>query len=287
MPAAMPRADTAIDPLAEHRRTLWRIAYRMLGSASDADDVLQELAIRWLAVDRVTVHQPRGWLIAVCSRLCVDQLRRQKRARLAYPGPWLPEPVPDDRADDLSLGYLLLLQRLQTSERTVLVLHEAVGMSHGEIGAVLGRSAEACRKALSRAKRRIQAAGDEALRPVAQARVAAFRDALQAGDPRRLMALLAEEAVLLSDGGGKVVSALRPICSADRIARFLAGIWRKRGTGLTPIDARINGAVGLLLRATDGTAFALIAVEAIADQPFARILVLRNPDKLRAYGQTA
>lgn len=284
MPVVATRPNATIDALAEHRRMLWRIAYRMLGTASDADDVLQELAIRWLAVDRVTVHQPRGWLIAVCSRLCIDQLRRQKRTRDAYPGPWLPEPMADDRADDLSLGYLLLLQRLHTSERTVLVLHEAVGMSHGEIGAVLGRSVEACRKALSRAKRRIQAAGEGTLRPVAHARVAAFRDALRAGDPRRLVALLAEDAVLLSDGGGKVVSALRPIRSADHIGRFLAGVWRKRGAGLTPLDARINGADGLLWRNADGSIFALIALEAAADQPVARILVQRNPDKLRAYG---
>lgn len=280
----IPASPPVEDALAVHRRLLWRIAYRMLGTASDADDVLQEAALRWLAADKATVHQPRAWLIAVCSRLCIDQIRRAKRQREAYPGPWLPEPVADDRADDLSLGYLLLLQRLKTSERTVLVLHEAVGMSHGEIGAVLGRSPEACRQSLSRAKRRMAKAGVEAsLRPVPHEQVAAFRAALLAGDHRQLVALLADDAVLLSDGGGKAVSALRPILSADRVARFFAGIWRKRGATLTAAETTINGAAGLLLRGLDGRLFGLLVAEAAPGAALGRVLVLRNPDKLRAF----
>jgi RNA polymerase sigma-70 factor, ECF subfamily len=283
-PAPAPTGTRPGDELAAHRRLLWRIAYRMLGSASDADDVLQEVALRWLAADAATVHQPRAWLIAVCSRLCIDQIRRAKRQRDAYPGPWLPEPVADDRADDLSLGYLLLLQRLKTSERTVLVLHEAVGMTHGEIGAVLGRSPEACRQSLSRAKRRVAEAGVAAnLQPVARERVTAFRAALLAGDHHQLVALLADDAVLLSDGGGKAVSALRPILTADRIARFLAGIWRKRGATLTAVEVGVNGAAGLLLRGIDGRLFGLLLPEAETDKPVGRVLVLRNPDKLRAF----
>ena len=278
-------ADPApADELAAHRRLLWRIAYRMLGMASDADDVLQEVALRWLAADKAAVHQPRAWLIAVCSRLCIDHIRRAKRQREAYPGPWLPEPVADDRADDLSLGYLLLLQRLKTSERTVLVLHEAVGMSHGEIGAVLGRSPEACRQSLSRAKRRVAQAGSEPeLRPIPRDRIVAFRAALLAGDPQQLVLLLADEAVLLSDGGGKAVSALRPIVTADRVARFLTGIWRKRGAELEVVEVGANGGRGLLLRWRRGGLFGLLVPEVSPGGSLSRILVLRNPDKLRGF----
>lgn len=282
---AAPASPPPEDQLEVHRRLLWRIAYRMLGSANDADDVLQEVALRWLAADKAAVHQPRAWLIAVCSRLCIDQIRRAKRQRDAYPGPWLPEPVADNRADDLSLGYLLLLQRLKTSERTVLVLHEAVGLSHGEIGAVLGRSPEACRQSLSRAKRRMAEAGVEAgLRPVPREQVAAFRAALLAGDHRRLVALLADDAVLLSDGGGKALSALRPIVSADRIARFLAGIWRKRGADLAASETNVNGGAGLLLRWRDGRLFGVLAPEAAPGGRIERVQVMRNPDKLRQFG---
>jgi RNA polymerase sigma-70 factor (ECF subfamily) len=274
-------AETPGD-LGAHRALLWRIAYRVLGSASDADDVLQDVAMRWLTADRVAIHQPRAWLIAVCSRLCISQLRRTKRAREAYVGAWLPEPVADDRETELSLGALLRLQRLKPGERTVFVLHEALGLSHGELAAVLGRTPIACRQALARARRKLAAAAGA--RPLASApaeRVEAFRASLAARDARALASLLADDALLLSDGGGRVISALRPIVSADHIARFFVGVLRK-APGLRIAPRRINGAPGLAFEAPS-LPFAALVLEAAPGGEIARVLVVRNPEKLRAF----
>ncbi|HEU4430112.1 MAG TPA: sigma-70 family RNA polymerase sigma factor [Myxococcota bacterium] len=280
--------SAAPDALAEHRALLFRIAYRMLGSASDADDVLQEVALRWLAVDRVAIHQPRAWLISVCSRLCINQIRRTKRARETYVGPWLPEPVASERADALSLGALLRLQRLKPAERIALVLHEAVGMSHGEIAAMLGRTPVACRQALARARRKLRGGGaSEPLRAAAPEQVDAFRAALGVGDARALVALLADDAALVSDGGGRVLSALRPIRRADRIARFLLALVRKGRGALRVEGVRINGASGLALRTAAAIPFAVFAFEAAPSGAIAQLLVVRNPDKLRAFARSA
>lgn len=283
MKRAPPRVAEATDALGAHHALLWRIAYRMLGSASDADDVLQEVAMRWLTADRVAIHQPRAWLIAVCSRLCISQLRRTKRAREAYVGAWLPEPIADQRETELSLGALLRLQRLKPAERIVFVLHEALGFRHGELAAVLGRTPVACRQALARARRKLAAAsGARALEAAPEERVRAFRAALAAGDARAIASLLTDDALLLSDGGGRVVAALRPIRSADRIARFFAGVLRK-ARGIRAIEPRrINGAAGLVF-ATRSAPFAAIAFETVASGAIAHVLVVRNPDKLRAF----
>lgn len=283
MKRAPPRVADATGALGTHHALLWRVAYRMLGSASDADDVLQEVAMRWLTADRGAIHQPRAWLIAVCSRLCISQLRRTKRAREAYVGAWLPEPVADERETELSLGALLRLQRLSPSERIVFVLHEALGLRHGELAAVLGRTPVACRQALARARRKLAAAsGARALGTAREGRVEAFRAALADGDARAIASLLADDALLLSDGGGRVISALRPIVGGDRIARFFAGVLRK-ARGIRAIEPRrINGAAGLVL-ATHSAPFAAIAFEAGPSGAIARVLVVRNPDKLRAF----
>jgi RNA polymerase sigma-70 factor (ECF subfamily) len=285
---ARERSADAAGALGEHRALLWRIAYRMLGSASDADDVLQDVALRWLAADRVAIHQPRAWLISVCSRLCISELRRARRAREAYVGPWLPEPVADAREDALTIGALLRLQRLKPLERIALVLHESVGMSHGEIAAMVGRTPVACRQALARARRRLrEASGGLALRGASEERAAALRDALAAGEPRALIALLAGDAVLVSDGGGRVRSALRPIAGADRIARFLLGVLRKTGGVLRIERARVNGAGGVALRGPGPTPFALIAPEAGPDGAIQALYVVRNPEKLHAFAKPA
>lgn len=288
MSRARERSADAAGALGEHRALLWRIAYRMLGSASDADDVLQDVALRWLAADRVAIHQPRAWLISVCSRLCISELRRARRAREAYVGPWLPEPVAEAREDALSLGALLRLQRLKPLERIALVLHESVGMSHGEIAAMVGRTPVACRQALARARRRLrEASGGLALRGASEERAAALRDALAAGEPRALIALLAGDAVLVSDGGGRVRSALRPIAGAERIARFLLGVLRKTGGALRVECARVNGAGGVALRGAAGVPFALIALEAGPDDEVQALYVVRNPDKLGEFAAIA
>jgi RNA polymerase sigma-70 factor (ECF subfamily) len=280
---APPRVACATDALEAHHALLWRIAYRMLGSASDADDVLQEVAMRWLTSDRGAIHHPRAWLIAVSSRLCISQLRRTKRAREAYVGAWLPEPVADERETELSLGALLRLQRLKPAERIVFVLHEALGLRHGELAAVLGRTPVACRQALVRARRKLAAASRErALEAAPEERVEAFRAALASGDARAIASLLSGDALLLSDGGGRVVSALRPILGGDRIARFFAGVLRK-ARGIRAIEPRrINGAPGLVF-ATHSAPFAALAFEAAPSSAIALVLVVRNPEKLRGF----
>jgi len=282
-------ADASPGALDEQRALLWRLAYRMLGSASDADDVLQEVALRWLAADRGAIHQPRAWLISVCSRLCISQIRRTKRAREAYVGPWLPEPVASERADGLTLGALLRLQRLKPAERIALVLHEALGMSHGEIAAMLGRTPVACRQALSRARRKLHesSAGRAEAAPASAERVDALREALAAGEPRALIALLADDAVLISDGGGRVLSALRPIAGASRVARLLAGVMRKARGALRVESVLVNGARGLALRSAPSSPFAVIALETAADGAIGQLLLVRNPDKLRGFTREA
>lgn len=273
-----------------HRSLLRGLAYRMLGAVADADDVVQETFLRWQAADGEAIDNPRAWLVTACTRLAIDELRAARRHREVYVGPWLPEPVVGDDApgaaelaelnESLTLAFLLLLERLQPDERAALLLHEVLDLPHAEIGHVLGRTEQASRQLLARARRRL---GSEPRPPAApaeqSARAEAFFAALETADVPALLAVLRDDAEAWSDGGGKVVAARRVIRGADRVARFLAGIATKRAGRFRLVGAEVNGRPGRLLMVGDAVA-AAIAVEVDAAARVAQVFIVRNPDKL-------
>lgn len=279
-----PGCDSLAD-FEPHRGTLHRLAYRLLGDRAAAEDAVQETWLRWHGAAREEIASPRAWLITACTRLCLDELRSARARRETYVGPWLPEPLvepaappdPVERHEDLSIAFLLLLDRLKPVERAAFVLRQVFDLDYEAIGRAVGKSALACRQLVSRAGRRI-----EAEPPLTQPALETTRDfvaALAAGDQAGLMRLLAGDAVLLSDGGGKAIAALNPILGADRIARFLLGIGRKFQDRPSVEAARVNGGPGLIFRRA-GALHSVFAF-AVAGDRIARVYVIRNPDKLR------
>lgn len=281
---------TDVEP---HRRHLTGLAYRMLGSVSEAQDIVQEAFLRWHEADRAGVENPRAFLATTVTRLCLDQLKSARARRETYVGPWLPEPVvdadaltPEDAAEfaqDLSVAFLLALERLSPLERAAFLLHDVFDAEFAEVGKMLGRSEEACRQLAARARRHVrQERRRFAAPPEAVARLfACFEAAVQSGDLARLAGMLTEDAVLLSDGGGKVPAALNPILGAGRVARFILGVARKLG-GFSLADARpasINGLPGLVLRPREGE-LRTAAFEIDGDR-IAAIYLVANPEKLR------
>ena len=274
----------------QHRGRLFGLAYRMLGSATEAEDVVQETFLRWHGTDPATVENPAGWLTTVCSRLCLDRLRSARHRRESYVGPWLPEPLlteddPAERVVDhesLTLAFLVVLDSLTPPERVAFLLHDVFGHPHEEIATVLSRSPAAVRQLASRARRRVREA--QVPHPVprddGERLVDAFVSATLGGDLDTLLRLLAPDVEMTSDGGGLVSAARRPVQGADRVARFLLGLARQAEEGDELITTWVNGAPGLIIRRqgrTD-TVFALT----VADGRVTQIHAIRNPDKLTA-----
>jgi RNA polymerase sigma-70 factor (ECF subfamily) len=277
------------------RPFLRSLAYRMLGSLADADDVVQETFVRWQAADRGSVASPRAWLVTTCTRLAIDELRSARRRREAYVGPWLPEPVVEgelpgegaELAESLTVAFLLLLERLAPLERAAFILREALGLPHGEVAAALGKSPAASRQIVARARRRLSGAArrtraraGRALPAAEQARRAeAFFAALRAESVEGLVALLADDAQAHSDGGGRAVAARRVVRGAARVARLLAGVYRKRRPGTEARPAAINGRPGLLL--VDGArVVSVLSLDLDAAGRVRAVYTMRNPDKL-------
>ena len=270
------------------RPRLTRLAYRMLGSLADAEDAVQDAWLRWTRVDPEEVQDPAAWLARATPRLCLDRLRAARAAREAYKGPWLPEPLiedpvdPVERAEDISVAFLLALERLSPLERAVLILHDVLDEDYGAIAETLGREEPACRQLLSRARAHIRQA-----RPrfgVTQDQVkrlaGAFVRAMSRNDPAALSELLAEDAVLVTDGGGRRAAALRPLIGRDDILHLLAQLlWR--GTWKPPTKvrvARINGQLGAVLADAEG--LTTLVPEVDGEGRLAAIYVQRNPEKL-------
>jgi RNA polymerase sigma-70 factor (ECF subfamily) len=279
-----------------HRPRLLGLGYRMLGSLAEAEDVVQEAYLRWHRTPRAQVQDPLAWLIATVTRLAIDELRRQRVRRQSYVGPWLPEPwvmadelAPGeaeqqlDLADDLSVAFLLLLERLAPEERAALLLHDVFEAGYPDIAATLGKSPAAVRQLVSRARRRV-AAERQRYTVTADARrdlVRRFQQALTARDDAELLKLFAADAELLSDGGGKAAAALRPIRGGAKIVRFFLGV--SRGYDLATIALReclINGDPGFVARDDDGTLLGTFGFW-ITDGLIERVYVVRNPDKLK------
>lgn len=278
------------DPLAPHRGRLLGLAYRMLGSRSDAEDVVQDAYLRFAGAQ--DVHNAEAFLVTVVTRLCLDRLNSAKVQREIYVGPWLPEPVFDaeglsadaatELADDLSFALLLALDRLSPLERAAFLLHDVFDTPFTEIAVMLDRTEASCRQLASRARRAVRDNRPApAATPDCHARLLqAFSDAVASGNVRQLAELLREDAVALTDGGGRKFAARNPIIGADKVARFFIGLAGKiAGQDVRIQPAVINGAVGALLY-LDGELDLTLSM-AIDGEKIAAIYIVRNPDKLR------
>lgn len=283
--------NAVLQALETERPRLFALAYRMLGSVSEAEDVLQDAALR--ARDAGQLESQAAWLRTTVTRLCLDQLKSARRQREAYVGPWLPEPLAEDApdtpaaddrlgvAESVSTAILLLLERLTPPERAAFLLREVFDYPFEDIAAVLGKSEAACRQLFHRAKERIAAARPR-FEPVSAEHAAlmqAFTAAIAAGDLARLERALAPDAVLVSDGGGRVRAARRPVAGANAVARFLVGVAKKIPPGVEIQAAVVNAQPGLLVRA-GGVVVAAMAVS-IAGGTVGAVHLVVNPDKLK------
>lgn len=271
---------------AAHRSYLVGVAYRMLGSVAEAEDIVQDSYLRWeRTADEVL--EPRAYLARVVTRLCLDRLKSAQVRREQYVGTWLPEPLVEDAgarrvADDLSVALLMTLERLSPLERAAFLLHDVFDMDYGEIADVLERSEPAVRQLAARGREHVR---DERPRFKAneesEARLmGAFATAMATGDVNALATILATDAVLYSDGGGKRRAALNPLYGADKILRFVVGVTRKEPIppAGTLRAARINGLPGLVIQGPGG--LETISIETDGDKIVA-IYIVRNPDKLK------
>jgi RNA polymerase sigma-70 factor (ECF subfamily) len=284
-----------VERLEAYRPLLFAIAYRMLGSASDAEDVAQEAFARYAAATgrdgADVIRSPKALLTTITTRLCLDQLKSARAQRERYVGPWLPEPVLTDqespspfdtveRRESISLGFLALLERLSPSERAVFVLREAFDYAYDEIASALGRSAQTCRQLHHRASRHIADARPrfQSVPEAHRVLVEQFVAAANGGDLQTLAGLLATDAVLISDGGGKVAAALKPIHGFDRIARFLTGIGPKAPAGLRLRLEEVNGELAVITVVSDQPSY--VATFEVIDGRIQAVRAIGNPDKL-------
>ncbi len=272
------------------RSRLTRLAYRMLGSIAEAEDSVQDAWPRWAGARHATIDDPAAWLVRVVTRLCLDRLRAARARRETYVGPWLPEPLIEDltedpleRAEDVSVAFLLALQRLSPLERAAFLLHDVFDADYATLAKTLGREEAACRQLLSRARAHVKDARPRFSVPQDEAArlAAAFMDAAASNDTTALAELLAEDCVLISDGGGKRKAALRPLVGRDDVLALIKGLaWRQ---GWPPAGcmrpARINGYPGVVLEDAEGVQ--TIAFEPDGEGRVAAIYIIRNPDKLR------
>lgn len=279
---------TAEEEFEAHRGRLFGVAYRMLGSVAEAEDVVQDAYLRWSGLDPAEVKDLRAFLVTVTTRLALDRLKSARVRRETYVGPWLPEPLltGPDVADDaildesVSMAMLVVLETLSPLERAVFVLREVFGYSHAEVARVLGRSEASCRQLAHRAREHVQArqprfaANPEDGRQIAER----FRDAAAGGDLGALLEILAPDVVAWSDGGGRATAARRPIHGAQRVARFFLALGRRARGAVTTRIAEVNGEPALLI-SRDGS-LAIVMVLEIADGRIETIRSVLNPEKL-------
>lgn len=291
--------DHAIDAtgaFTEYRDLLFTVAYEMLGSASDADDVLQETWLRWVKVDLGQVRNQRAYLVRIATRQALNRLRTIKRRREEYVGPWLPEPIitaPDvtedvELAESVSMALMIVLETLSPVERAVFVLREVFDVSYEEIAASVDKTPTAVRQIAHRARRHVDARRPRQVMSPGEARMAleSFRRALDSGDLQDLTTLLAPNVVLVSDGGGIKQAALRPIIGAERVIRmFCLGLPEIKGT-LTGEHIVVNGNPVLVMR-LNGMIDGVLAIR-IENARITALYYIRNPKKLtRIKSQTA
>jgi RNA polymerase sigma-70 factor (ECF subfamily) len=280
--------DSAIDAFVAHRNLLFTVAYEMLGSAADAEDVLQETWLRWMKVDLEQVQDQRAYLVRIVTRRSLDRLRTMKRRKEAYVGPWLPEPLltaPDvaeeaELAESVSMALMLVLETLSPTERAVFVLREVFDVSYDEIAEAVGKTPANVRQIAHRARRHVNARRPREVVSQSQARaaVASFQRALESRDLQGLLDVLAPEVVLISDGGGVKQAAPQPIIGAGKVARMIVGGLSKAQVALTSEPTVVNGSPALLLR-VDGEIDGVIATR-VEDARITGLYYVRNPRKL-------
>jgi RNA polymerase sigma-70 factor (ECF subfamily) len=275
----------------EHRNYLFAIAYRMLGSVSEAEDMVQEAFLRFQQVDEAEVESPRSYLSAIVTRLCLDYLKSARVQREQYVGPWLPEPLLissegepakiTETLDSISFAFLVLLEKLTPNERAVFLLREVFNYDYDEIAAIIGKEAATCRQYFSRARKHLtdNRPRFEIQQETHSQIMMQFLEACRTGDLDQLEQLLAEDVVAFSDGGGKVAAATRPIFGRNRVARFWLGIAKQAPENFTAEMVLINGEQGLIGRVDDEIVFALVME--IQDGHIQHIWTVRNPDKLK------
>ncbi len=281
------------------RGRLTGLAYRMLGSRADAEDAVQDAFLRWSAADRARVSNAEAYLVRVVTRLCLDKLKSAQARREVYVGPWLPEPVLDadalsperhtELADDLSFALLLALDRLSPLERAAFLLHDVFDAPFSDVAMTLDRSEAACRQLAARARKAVR---EQRPTPAPlqehERLLAAFTQAAVSGDLAALKAVLAEDVVLLSDGGGRKLAALNPVRGADNIARFITSIVRKLNAANAETGAQVltvNGAPALMLY-LDGV-LDQVQMIAVENGRIAALYLVRNPDKLASLAAAA
>src|SRR5574341_758364 len=274
------------------RPLLFSIAYRMLGTVMEAEDIVQEAYLRWERTPLKDIESPKAYLSAIVTRLCIDTLRSAQAQREVYPGPWLPEPLLIDLpggspleemelSDTLSMAFLVLLESLSPDERAVFLLREVFDYQYTEIATIVGKSEEACRQIASRAKNRIAAGRPrfDITREQQERVTMQFAASLMTGDIDSLLAVLADDVTSWSDGGGRISAARRPIHGADRVARFFLGLMRKAPPSYATRPTFVNGAPGFV-NYIDGAVHSVIVLD-IAGNKVIGIRTVVNPDKLR------
>jgi RNA polymerase sigma-70 factor, ECF subfamily len=274
-------AAASFDPL---RPKLMRVAYRMLGSVADAEDMVQEAFIRWMRADRSEVREPEAFLRRTVTRLCLDQLKSARHQRETYVGPWLPEPVVEEyEEEDVTLPLMLALERLSPLERAAFLLHDVFGLEFEEVAATIQRDPAACRQLAARARTHVRETRPrfkvEKQRGLELAE--AFFTASRNGDMKALGAMLAADISVHADGGGKRLASMQPIVGFDAVMKFhqfLADEFRKNGSKLVRAGF-VNGLPGFITLEADGE-LQTTALE-IEDGKISAIYVVRNPDKLK------
>ena len=300
-------SDPGLSAIVSERRQLINVAYRLLGSLAEAEDVVQETYARWYAMprrEREAIESPGGWLTTVASRVCLDLLGSARARRERYVGEWVPEPLPDggewlgggsggaggDPADRVTLdesvgmAFLVVLESMSPAERVAFILHDVFRYSFVEVAEIVGRSAAACRQLASSARRRVDAsqAGVTSATPVARHAevVRDFKRAWEAKDIEALIGLLDPDSTAVGDGGGLVSAVLRPIEGGAQVARFFVDV-ADRAFELTILERSVNGQPGLVVQ-HDGVTVMVMAF-GIAGDRIKHIWAVRNPDKLRPW----
>ena len=280
----MPDAEADAASFEEWRSLLFGIAYRMLGSAADAEDVVQDASIRWLRRGDEEVQSVRAYLVTIVTRLCLDQLDSARSKRVTYVGPWLPEPVVVDetaaaeQADSLSLAFLVLLEELTPLERAAYLLHDVFGYTFDEVATSLGRSAAACRQLAARARKHIDERRQRFDADLRHGRELTdrFLVACATGDLSGLLSMLSADVVVWTDGGGKVRAAMRPVVGPHRSSRFLVNVAKK--VHGAPQSTVLNGQPATVF--VDGGLVVAALVLDIMDGSIVGVRVVTNPDKL-------
>ncbi|MEV2238256.1 RNA polymerase sigma-70 factor [Micromonospora sp. NPDC049891] len=287
-----PATDPATATFVAHRNLLFTVAYEMLGSAADAEDVLQETWLRWVDVDLGRVRDKRAYLVRITTRQALNRLRTLRRRKEAYVGSWLPEPLltaPDvaedvELAESVSMALMLVLETLSPTERAVFVLRDAFEVSYDEIAAAVGRSPAAVRQIAHRARQHVSARRPREVVSPGETRAAleSFQRAVETGDLQALLDVLAPEVVLVADGGGVRQAVPRPIVGADKVARMILGGLRKVPGRLTAAATLLNGGPALVVH-LDGELDGVLAVR-VGKAGIGGIYYVRNPEKLTRVG---